>query len=53
LPGLLTNFDRETRSGGDAIHLLGDDAVKQIGGIEQTLGFADLAQITAPAPPKA
>jgi hemerythrin-like domain-containing protein len=30
-----------------------EDAVKQIGAIEQTLGFADLAQFTAPPPPKA
>jgi hemerythrin-like domain-containing protein len=30
-----------------------EDAVAQIGQIEQTLGFADLAQFTAPAPPKA
>jgi len=30
-----------------------DDAVKQIAEIEQSLGFADLAQFTAPAPPKA
>lgn len=29
-----------------------DDAVKQIGDIEQVLGFADLAQFTAPPPPK-
>ena len=29
-----------------------EDAVAQIGQIEQTLGFADLAQFTAPAPPK-
>jgi hemerythrin-like domain-containing protein len=30
-----------------------EDAVKQIGQIEQVLGFADLAQFTAPSPPKA
>jgi hemerythrin-like domain-containing protein len=30
-----------------------EDAVKQIAQIEQTLGFADLAQFTAPPPPKA
>jgi hemerythrin-like domain-containing protein len=30
-----------------------EDAVKQIGQIEQTLGVADLAQFTAPPPPKA
>jgi hemerythrin-like domain-containing protein len=30
-----------------------EDAVAQIGQIEQTLGFADLAQFTAPLPPKA
>jgi hemerythrin-like domain-containing protein len=30
-----------------------EDAVKQIAEIEQTLGFADLAQFTAPPPPKA
>jgi hemerythrin-like domain-containing protein len=30
-----------------------DDAVKQIGEIEQALGIADLAQFTAPPPPKA
>ncbi len=30
-----------------------EDAVAQIGQIEQTLGFADLAQFTAPPPPKA
>jgi hemerythrin-like domain-containing protein len=30
-----------------------DDAVKQIAQIEQSLGFADLAQFTAPPPPKA
>ena len=29
-----------------------EDAVAQIGWIEQTLGFADLAQLTAPPPPK-
>jgi hemerythrin-like domain-containing protein len=29
-----------------------EDAVKQIGQIEQALGFADLAQFTAPPPPK-
>jgi hemerythrin superfamily protein len=29
-----------------------EDAVAQIGWIEQTLGFADLAQFTAPPPPK-
>jgi hemerythrin-like domain-containing protein len=29
-----------------------EDAVKQIGQIEQALGLADLAQFTAPAPPK-
>ena len=29
-----------------------EDAVAQIGQIEQTLGFADIAQFTAPAPPK-
>ena len=29
-----------------------DDAVAQIGRIEQTLGFTDLAQFTAPPPPK-
>ncbi|HZT87516.1 MAG TPA: hemerythrin domain-containing protein [Stellaceae bacterium] len=29
-----------------------DDAVTQIGNIEQALGFADLAQFTAPPPPK-
>ena len=29
-----------------------EDAVKQIAQIEQTLGFADLAQFTAPPPPK-
>lgn len=29
-----------------------DDAVAKIGRIEQTLGFADIAQFTAPAPPK-
>lgn len=29
-----------------------EDAVKQIGEIEQALGFADLAQFTAPPPPK-
>ena len=29
-----------------------EDAVSQIGQIEQTLGFADLAQFTAPPPPK-
>ena len=30
-----------------------DDAVKQIGQIEETLGLADLAQFTAPPPPRA
>jgi hypothetical protein len=30
-----------------------EDAVKQIGRIEQALGFTDLAQFTAPPPPKA
>jgi hemerythrin-like domain-containing protein len=30
-----------------------EDAVKQIGEIETALGFADLAQFTAPPPPKA
>jgi hemerythrin-like domain-containing protein len=30
-----------------------EDAVAQIGQIEQVLGFADLAQFTAPPPPKA
>jgi hemerythrin-like domain-containing protein len=30
-----------------------EDAVARIGHIEQTLGFADLKQFTAPAPPKA
>ena len=30
-----------------------EDAVARIGRIEQTLGFADLAQFTAPAPPRA
>ena len=30
-----------------------EDAVKQIAQIEQTLGFADLAQFTGPPPPKA
>jgi hemerythrin-like domain-containing protein len=30
-----------------------EDAVKQITEIELTLGFADLAQFTAPPPPKA
>ena len=30
-----------------------EDAVAQIGRIEQALGFADLAQFTAPPPPKA
>ena len=30
-----------------------EDAVKQIGQIEQVLGLADLAQFTAPPPPKA
>jgi hemerythrin-like domain-containing protein len=30
-----------------------DDAVKQIGQIEEALGFSDLAQFTAPTPPKA
>ena len=30
-----------------------EDAVKQIAEIEQTLGFADLAQVTAPPPAKA
>ena len=30
-----------------------EDAVEQIAEIEQTLGFADLAQFTAPSPPKA
>jgi hemerythrin-like domain-containing protein len=30
-----------------------EDAAKQIGQIEQALGFADLAQFTAPPPPKA
>ena len=30
-----------------------EDAVRQIAEIEQTLGFADLAQFTAPSPPKA
>jgi hypothetical protein len=30
-----------------------DDAVEQMGKIEQALGFADLAQFTAPPPPKA
>jgi hemerythrin superfamily protein len=29
-----------------------EDAVRQIVQIEQSLGFADLAQFTAPAPPK-
>ena len=29
-----------------------DDAVKEIGRIEQALGFADLRQFTAPPPPK-
>ncbi|HWC62865.1 MAG TPA: hemerythrin domain-containing protein [Rhizomicrobium sp.] len=33
--------------GGDGF----EDAVKQIGAIEQALGFADLAQFTAPPPP--
>ena len=30
-----------------------EDAAKQIAEIEQTLGFADLAQFTAPPPAKA
>lgn len=30
-----------------------EDAVKQMTQIEQALGFADLAQFTAPSPPKA
>jgi hemerythrin superfamily protein len=30
-----------------------EDAVAQIGRIEQAFGLADLAQFTAPAPPKA
>jgi len=30
-----------------------EDAVTQIGQIEQALGLADLAQFTAPPPPKA
>jgi len=30
-----------------------EDAVAQIGQIEQALGLADLAQFTAPPPPKA
>jgi hypothetical protein len=30
-----------------------EDAVKKIAEIEQTLGFADLAQFTAPPPAKA
>ena len=30
-----------------------EDAAKRVAQIEQTLGFADLAQFTAPAPPKA
>ena len=30
-----------------------EDAVKQIGSIEKALGLADLAQFTAPPPPKA
>lgn len=30
-----------------------EDAVKKIGDIERTLGFADLARFTAPPPPKA
>ena len=30
-----------------------EDAVAQIGQIEQTLGFADLARFTAPPPPRA
>ena len=30
-----------------------DDAVAQIGQIEKALGYADLAQFTAPPPPKA
>ena len=30
-----------------------DDAVKQIGEIEQALGLADIAQFTAPPPPRA
>jgi hypothetical protein len=30
-----------------------EDAVAQIGQIEQVLGLADLAQFTAPPPPKA
>jgi hypothetical protein len=29
-----------------------DDAVKQIAGIEDSLGLSDLAQYTAPPPPK-
>jgi hypothetical protein len=29
-----------------------EDAVKQIGDIEASLGLADLAQFTAPPPPK-
>ena len=29
-----------------------DDAVKHIAAVEETLGFADLAQFTAPAPPR-
>ncbi len=29
-----------------------EDAVRQIGAIEQDLGFADLAQFTAPPAPK-
>jgi len=28
-----------------------DDAVEKISAIETTLGFADLSQFTAPAPP--
>jgi len=34
--------------GGDGF----DDAVKQVDGIERALGFADLAQFTAPPPPE-
>jgi hemerythrin-like domain-containing protein len=34
--------------GGDGF----EDAVKEVSGIEQALGFADLAQFTAPPPPR-
>ena len=57
-----TMSDRQLREMGDKFedierqqfgHDGFEDAVKQIAQIEQALGFADLAQFTAPPPPKA